>query len=249
MISGLRWYDGKRMVAFVRGGDYAHPGDEILIDTALGRFSKNQDRIILDVGCGLGGTAYYIQKQGWGKVIGVDVEESSIIYAKKTYREIEFYPSDVVKVSEVLSGKKFDLICLFNSFYSFPNQLSALKELRKVAQKDTDLIIFEYTDLSDGKSQQIQVKDKRLFSLPINQTSFKDMLVKSNWKYTDSINLDKESEKWYAEFIKNLEEKREQIIKNFGIEMYKKGYDRYLGIYNTLKNKMMGASIFYARSF
>jgi SAM-dependent methyltransferase len=249
MISGLRWYDGKKMVAFVRGGDYAHPGDETLIDTALGKFPKDRDRIILDIGCGLGGTAQYIQKQGWGKVTGVDIEESSIIYAKKTYPEIEFYTSDVVKTSEVLSDKRFDLICLFNSFYSFPDQLGALKGLRKVAKKDADLIIFEYTDLSNSKSRQIQIDDKSLFSLPIDQNNFKNMLTMSNWRYIDSVSLDKECENWYMGFIKNFKRKRRQIIKNFGIDMYKKGYDRYSGICDAFRNKMMGASIFYARCF
>jgi len=249
MVSGLRWYDGKNMVAFVRGGDYAHPGDEILIDKALERFFKDQDRSILDVGCGLGGTAQYIQKRGWGSVTGIDIEEASIVYAKKTYLEVEFYTSDVMETSKVLNGKKFDLICLFNSFYSFPDQLGALKGLRKVAKKDADLVIFEYTDLSNGKSQQIQIEDKSLFSLPINQNSFKNMLMESGWKYIDSVNLDKECEKWYAEFVKGIERKREQIIENFGINMYKRGYDRYLGICDAFKDKIMGASIFYARCF
>lgn len=249
MVSGLRWFSGKKMVAFVRGGDYAHPGGEILITRALERFPKDQDRIVLDVGCGLGGTAQYIQKQGWGKVTGVDIEEASIVYAKKTYPEVEFFVSDVMKTSKISSDKKIDLICLFNSFYSFPDQLGALKELSKIVKKDADLVIFEYTDLSDGKSQQIQIDDKNFFSLPINQNSFENMLTMSNWKYINSTNLDKECEKWYAEFMENFERKREQIIEKFGIDMYKRGYDRYSGICDAFKDKIMGASIFYAQHF
>ncbi|KPJ68096.1 MAG: hypothetical protein AMJ43_01445 [Coxiella sp. DG_40] len=247
MISGLRWFEGKKMVSFVRGGDYAHPGDEVLINKALERFSKSQDRSILDVGCGLGGTAHYIQKQGWGRVTGVDIEEISIQYAKETYPEVEFYTSDVMVTSDVLKGKKFDLICLFSSFYSFANQLGALKELSKIASENAALVIFEYTDLSGGRSQQIQVDNKNLFSLPVDKSNFKNMLTMSNWKYVDSVNLDEESEKWYEELVKSFERKRKQIIEIFGIDVYQRGYDRYLEIYSAFKSKIMGASIFYAR--
>ena len=94
--------------------------------------AKSSDRKILDVGCGLGGTAHYIQQQGWGTVVGFDIEQEAIDYARKHYPDIEFMISDVIDVHTGLNNRQFDVLCLFNVFYAFSDQSRALQALHKV---------------------------------------------------------------------------------------------------------------------
>src|SRR5438874_1042531 len=115
-LNSLRKFNGKKLVSYLRQGDYAHAGDIESIIQVMSKFRKNTHRTILDAGCGLGGTANFIQQNGWGKVTGIDIEFDSIMYAKEVYPDIPFYQCDILDVYQKLNTK-FDIICLFNTFY------------------------------------------------------------------------------------------------------------------------------------
>jgi len=52
----LRKFKGKRLVSYLRNGDYSHPGEAESIDLVISLINKNKNNKLLDVGCGLGGT-------------------------------------------------------------------------------------------------------------------------------------------------------------------------------------------------
>jgi hypothetical protein len=57
-------YQGKQILALVRDGDFAHAGEEEAIERAMRAVPKDRNRLILDAGCGRGGTAAYLQHHG-----------------------------------------------------------------------------------------------------------------------------------------------------------------------------------------
>jgi len=237
---------GKQVVAAVRGVDYAHPGEEKLIDLVLEKISKDPGRLILDVGCGLGGTAFYMQKNGWGKVTGVDIDGTSIQYAQKIYPDCSFHLSDVLEVNKILENSKFDLITIFSAFYAFPNQAAALEILGKVSEKNKSLVIYEYTDLTNGKKPYNGVSPHYASCIPINISTFPEILKSAEWALTDYIEMNKITEKWYAELITKFDEKRDSLLKVFPESIYQYHYQNYVNIYNAFKEKILGAGIFHA---
>lgn len=241
---------GKQIVAAVREADYAHPGEEELIDLVLEKITKDSNRSILDVGCGLGGTAFYMQKNGWGNVTGIDIDEASIPYAIKAYPNCNFHLGSVLETTKILKNHKFDLITIFSAFYAFSNQTAALQELGKISKKDALLVIYEYTNLiNDGKHYNYTGREKPSCTscLPIKIDTFPKMLKSSGWELTDYINMDEITEKWYAELISKFDEKRSSLIKVFPKDIYEHSYKNYIGIYNDFKKKVFGAGIFYAK--
>jgi len=54
-------FAGKRLLALVRGGDYAHAGEEEAIELAFRAVPKAPQKSILDVGCGRGGTIAFLR--------------------------------------------------------------------------------------------------------------------------------------------------------------------------------------------
>src|SRR5262249_50260458 len=78
-------YSGKEFLATVRAEDYAHAGEDEASELVFKDIPAKVDRMILDAGCGRGGTADYVQRHGWGEVVGIDIEEQSIERAKEKY--------------------------------------------------------------------------------------------------------------------------------------------------------------------
>lgn len=239
---------GKQIAAAVRGADYSHPGEEKLIDLVLERVPKNPNQTILDVGCGLGGTAFYMQKNGWGKVMGIDIDETVIFHAIKTYPDCIFYLGNVSEATKILKNHKFDLITIFGAFYAFLNQITALEELGKVSEKGKLLAIYEFTNLTDGDSPYNYTGGKEVAScMPIKIDAFPEMLKSSGWELVDYVNMDELTEKWYAELISKFDEKRSSLLKIFPESIYQRSYQNFMEIYNAFRKKLFGAGIFYAK--
>jgi len=126
-------FEGKRILALIRDGDYAHAGEEEAISSGAFRsIPKNNPRNwILDVGCGRGGSAEYLRRHGWDSLAGIDRDKRfDIEYAKATYLDVEFHTCDVLDVPAIVT-REFDVIYMFNAFYAFARQRDALAALRE----------------------------------------------------------------------------------------------------------------------
>jgi SAM-dependent methyltransferase len=138
-------FEGMRILSLVRDGDYAHAGEEEAIELAMAPIAKRPGQVIVDAGCGRGGTAHYIQTKGWGRVIGFDIEPSSIAAARKAYPDIEFHVCDVCEAARTLDAMA-DVVCMFNAYYCFPDQARALQSLRHISRRTTRLVIFDHVN-------------------------------------------------------------------------------------------------------
>jgi len=235
----FRAFEGKQILSLIRDGDYAHAGEEEAIELIFSRFPKDPHRKILDVGCGLGGTAHYIQSHGWGQVTGFDVDDRAIVYAKQKYPNVEFLVADAAKI---LKGRTFDMLCIINAFVCFPQQLAVLKALNHLAHDNTELVIFEYTDLAPKGHNPLVRAGQNPF-LPIRLNEFDSMLHPSGWKILESICLNDAFERWYADFLMHVENKRAEIDGRFGKGHADYAKERYGAIYNGFKDKLLGGCL------
>jgi ubiquinone/menaquinone biosynthesis C-methylase UbiE len=228
---------------FRSGGDYAHAGEEEAIIKVFSKLNKGSNRLILDVGCGQGGTANFIESNKWGKVVGVDIELASIEYAKKHYSDIEFYQSDVVNLPNLFLETKFDIICLFNSFYAFPDQIQALKSMRKVASDDAQLAIFDYLEVNSSKYTDSKNTET---ILPISSKKIRDMLAKTGWNSDDFIieDITVDYQRWYQDLVAKLEKNKAIVIEKYGLNFYEMALKTYTGFVE----KDFGGAIVYAKA-
>lgn len=227
----------KKVLGFVRGDDFAHAGEKEAIDLVFHDIAKKEDQLLLDVGCGLGGTANYIEKQGFGKVIGIDIDQDTINYAKKTYPHIDFLLSDVASVSQVLHDK-FDIIYMFNAFYAFLDHKAALEELKKLAKPHCQLIIFDYVKLG-AFAKRVVVHN------PITLEKFAKDLNASGWRLINSVFLDTQYQKWYYRFLRKIIAKKKEIIAQFGSSAYDYVFKTYSELLADIENKQLGGAVFY----
>lgn len=224
----------RKIIALVRMGDYAHPGGEKAIQQVFSPIKKSPNREILDVGCGLGGTASYIQTSGWGKVTGIDINAKQLDYAKKTYPNVNFYFCDATKTDQLFKNK-FQLIYLFNSFYAFDDQQDALYSLFKAATDSGTLIISDYLQQDNYYNSRIPH--------PIKLNNFESHAKATGWKIVKQQIINDRYQIWYKEFVAKIIEKRHEIIKLAGQEGYTYTHNAFTHILEAIEHASLGGII------
>lgn len=89
-----------------KGTDYTYTN--IIVPWVLKQTSKfcSFSNKILDIGCGCGFLTNYIYQNGYDRIIGIDISQKSIEYAKTKYSKIQFQKSDICSVT---FSEKFDI--------------------------------------------------------------------------------------------------------------------------------------------
>ncbi|WP_129716607.1 bifunctional 2-polyprenyl-6-hydroxyphenol methylase/3-demethylubiquinol 3-O-methyltransferase UbiG [Pedobacter sp. SYP-B3415] len=115
---------------------------EFLIDNLIASLRPRADDRILDIACGRGRHAVYLNKKGFD-VTGIDLSEQNIKYARQfENRSLHFFVHDMRKLHYI---NYYDLaLNLFTSFGYFETELqhvNALKSFRKSLREDGTLVI------------------------------------------------------------------------------------------------------------
>ena len=122
------WFDSKYYHLLYKNRD--HNEAALFLDNISNEFKKKNARI-LDVACGKGRHAKYLNSIGFD-VTGVDLSSNSIKYAKKyENKKLKFHQHDMRNIFE---ENKFDIVTnLFTSFGYFDNTLDDQKVINSMA--------------------------------------------------------------------------------------------------------------------
>lgn len=237
--------DRKLLLAEIRTKDYTHAGEQEAIDITMNKFPKNTNRKLLDIGCGLGGTANYINIKKWGNIKAIDIKKDLIDYAKTTYPNIEFYHCNAINCSNLFLKETFDVIYHFNSFYAIINQEKALNEYYKIATNETKLLIFDYMVKKINNYKPPFQNDYEAFT-PINYNIISKQLLNSGWNLEEFIDISENYIKWYKKLLSKIHTKKMDLIKKFGEKIYNQVLCNFTNLYNLLINNNLGGCIVYA---
>ena len=99
---------GKRLLALIRDGDYAHPGEEEANELLFAGVRPDPRRRVLDAGCGGAGTAAWVQARGLGAVTGIEIDAATAALARERHPEVTVVEGDLQRAGAALAGP-FDL--------------------------------------------------------------------------------------------------------------------------------------------
>jgi ubiquinone/menaquinone biosynthesis C-methylase UbiE len=238
-------FEGKRILALIRDGDYAHAGEEEAIERALRSIPKSSQSWMLDVGCGRGGSAEYLRRHGWGNFVGIDRDNDSIEYAKATYPEVEFHTCDVLDVPATVT-REFDVIYMLNAFYAFADQRAALAALRKVAKPGARLVIFDYAINVPPNEADLSVDGQVFIPHPIQVSTIENLIRGSGWEPGAVEDLSADYTRWYAAFVERIRRKQIEIEKIGGAEWYQFVLSMYSGLHDVIASGKLGGAIVHA---
>ncbi len=235
-------YLGKRILALVREGDFAHAGEEEAIERALAAVPKDAGRQILDAGCGRGGTAAYMHEHGWGHVTGIDIEPKAIDYASATFPASTFACCDIADVASCLPSH-FDLVTVFNVLYAISDQGAALRALASRVMPNAHLIIFDYVD--PGHYQQTAMRDGDIMFLPNppRRSHLGDLLESGGWQLQSVEDLSGDYVRWYEALVGKIEMKRAGIEELAGADGYAHVHSLYSGLLAAVREERLGGAL------
>ena len=113
----------------------------------FGRFAGHADfrgKDILDFGCGYGSTCFYMAQRGAKSVIGLDIDEDRVNFAKSqlvsAYGEllsiVQFYLLDTFP-----EGQQFDMVISQDCFEHYANPEEAVCQMKQYLKQDGLLVI------------------------------------------------------------------------------------------------------------
>lgn len=236
---------GQRILSLVRGGDYAHAGEEEAIELAMSGVEKNAHRIIVDAGCGRGGTAEFLHRNGWGHVVGIDVEADSISAARRNYPNVRFLVGDVCDADQYVDVRP-DIVCMFNAYYCFDDQTKALAALSKIAQPHTRLIIFDHVDRGGYQDDPLMDAGKPFLPNPLRLDETKESLTSTGWQAPDIVEVHDHYISWYARLVDKIARARDEVIAVAGQRGYHHVHGLYQGLLNAALQQKLGAAVITA---
>ncbi len=234
--------DGKRLLAQVRGGNYAHAGEEDAIRLLWDYLPQAANQSCLDAGCGRGGTAAYIQRRSWAKVTGMDIDAESVAEAATAHPEIIFHAGDITTADASFPGT-FDVICAFNAFYAFPDQHAALQSLARACKPAGTLALFDYVDRGGFSSSAFGAMAESRRWKPLVPDSLRDMLADAGWRMTDHIRLDQEYLEWYQRLLIRFEDQEELLRSQFDSALVAYAMIYYRSLLQAIDEGVLGGAI------
>lgn len=234
-------YDGKQFLSTVRGQDFAHAGETESINFVFERIPAHPDWKVLDVGCGRGGTASYVNERGWGQVVGVDIDKSSIEYAQQQFPSLEFAVCSMEEVGERFP-EQFDLQYLFNVYYASGQKKEAMASFRRAAKPGGALCIFDYVCYDPNAPLPSVFLDQK----PATPQELESFATAASWEITKNENLDQEYIVWYRNFLKKFDDP--QLQRGYSSEVIEGVRAKYAELLVAIESGAMGGVLFLARA-
>jgi SAM-dependent methyltransferase len=236
---------GKRLLALIRDGDYAHPGEEVANELLFAGVRAAPRRRVLDAGCGGAGTAAWVQARGLGAVTGIELDPATARLARERHPSVSVVEGDLQHASAALSGP-FDLFYSMTALYAVPDQAAMFGELGALAAPGAELRLLEYADPEGRFAQATSGSTSWGWWRPLVPRDLPEVLTSAGWTDVRLTDLHPEFVHWYRDLCARIAAKREVIVREFGIRWYDFVAGDYAGILDLVRSRALGGVLVHA---
>ena len=230
---------GKRILALVRDGDFAHPGEVAANELLFAGVQPDLSRRILDAGCGGGGTASWVQSHGLGAVTGIEIDTATARLARERHPDVTIVEGDLQRAAEILDGP-FGLVYSMTALYAAPDQEAAFGELGALAAPGAELRLLEYADPEGRFADATSGNSSWGWWRPLAPRDLPELLTAAGWTSLRVRDLHQEFVRWYGDLCSGIDRKREEIVRDFGRGWYDFVASEYAGILGLVRERALG---------
>lgn len=237
---------GKRLLALVRDGDYAHPGEEAANELLFAGVRPDPGRRVLDAGCGGGGTAAWVWRRGLGAVTGIELDPTTARLARERHPEVAVVEGDLRRAADVLTAP-FDLIYAMTALYAVPDQAAAFSQLGATAAPGAELRLLEYSDPESRFAEAVRGSASWGWWRPLRPRDLPATLATAGWTSVRVIDLHAEFVRWYRDLCARIAARHDAIVREFGSGWYDFVAEDYAGILGLVRSRALGGVLVHAR--
>jgi len=240
----------RRMLCYLRGGDYVHPGDEVAIDLTIEKALQFDPTLkskpLLDVGCGFGGTLHYLAKKGFKKAEGIDIDEAGIEYATLMYPRQTFSVANILEENPSIQKHSISFFTLFSVAYSIENKKKMLEAIGKLAAPNAIIAIWDYAiPLSATHAKVTDAANKSMH--PIIPGEFHETLYECGWNLLFEEDQADYFSEGYRITLQKLSEQKLELEKLFSPKTVVQTQLIYEAIKNNIESGKLGGTLIIAR--
>ncbi|MCP3660569.1 MAG: class I SAM-dependent methyltransferase [Bacteroidetes bacterium] len=246
-VESFNHHKVRQIMAHLRNSEHHHTGDEYILDKINSKMPNNKFLRMLSVGSGLGETPNYFTENKFTKVTSLDSNYSNIKYATSKYPQVEFLCGDIQNYDKFTKNNTFDYICILNKFARFKDQIKALKTLRTISKKGTNLFIYDFRDLTPKGKNPLITKGTKINFSPIRLDNIEYILNNAGWKLKEIEITDDLFKEWYQYILSMVEFKNESLEKLYPTASHYV-YGKYSVINEALKYDILGGCLITAEA-
>ena len=236
---------GKRLLALIRDGDYAHPGEEAANELLFAGVRPDPRRRVLDAGCGGAGTAAWVQGRGLGAVTGLELDSATARLARERHPEVTVVEADLQRASTALTGA-FDLFYSMTAIYAVPDQATMFRELGVLAAPGAELRLLEYSDPDGRFAEATRGSPTRGWWRPLVPRDLPEILSSVGWTSVFVRDLHPEFVHWYRDLCDRIAAKRRVIEREVGRDWYEFVAREFAGILGLVRERALGGVLVHA---
>ncbi len=166
--------------------------NKVLIDFA----DIKEGDVILDAGCGVGGSAFYLANNKNAKVEGITLSNRQYDYASKKCKELELEHAVKFSVQDYgqtnFPDSTFDVVWAIESITSSNEKEKFIKEAFRILKPNGKIIIADYFSTSESTSEhELLCKWRNLWSMApfMNVQDYCDLFSGNGFKLSKNSNI------------------------------------------------------------
>lgn len=238
---------GKEILAWLREGDYAHPGEREALEKILQLCPVELDPAktsVLDAGCGRGGTAQFFHQQGFASCAGFDMDADSIAYAQRTYPGVDFRVGLYEQCASLFAGQRFDLLVSVCVLYLVdgPQRVQWLNQLRQLASAGAWLAVFDY---APGNRDLVGERDGWI---PLQPQAFAEQAEQAGWQVQRHEDIGADFQRWYGVLTTKVRRNANRIVRDYGHEWLATLNSTYGNQHLALRRAALSGGVWWCRA-
>lgn len=127
--------------------------------------------------------------------------------------------------------------------HCFKDQSKALQALRKIAQPQTKLIIFDHVDRGSYRDVALMDAGQPFLPNPVRLSEVSERMTITGWQAPDILEIHGAYVSWYTGLVEKIERARARITDIAGQRGYEHVHRLYQGLLNAALQKRLGAAI------
>lgn len=241
----------KQIISKLKVGGFSHIGGVKALSIIMAEIDEAAPNMrsenALEIGCGFGGSANFIQNSGYSNIWAIDKKSDAIDYAMAKYPDIKFKAADILDITDEFSEEFFSLAYIINTASGISDQNNLWQEVKSICKEGAILAIMDYSMPTRSDSTVLLKPDAKIrYPIPLEDT--KRIMNYIGWEIISEKDITHDFKQWHLDAIAEIVA-RSELLMSAGFSEDEINYvvDYYRNIVELLDEKKIGGTILIAR--